>query len=762
MTDDTLQHWATLPPDKLGPKVQEKFDEFEMALLNRDLPRMQAATYAYYGQDEQGYDTATVGRTGKQGQIRILKDNEFRTVLRNKLTIATSEPSAFVPVPSNSDSDSQASTVLARAVLDYYFDELGAEKQCVGAAESSEALSWSWVDVAWEDEAGPLGQARPGIIPAPQDGTPPPAPGGTDATPPPAGGEPSGTPPPNLRLTQRRVGDAAIRHLLPTDVGFEYDARGDVQWLILRRWINKFDLAAREEARAQEALALGDAERARAFAENASRLRAMSGDTREDRVSRFIRGWSMGALGATDAPRVPSDEVAVLELRHRKTPGCPEGRWCRVVAGNLVLDCGPARYVDETGEDDLACYRMAAGERFGTPRAYTSAHDALGLQKAVDTLTSIPYSNQAAQGLNVIVSAEGSDLRPEDLREGLLALYAKGDPAGWPRTLDLAHTDPQIFEFRDTLKGDLGSKLGMDDQAMGRGPLPSSGSLAVLLDDKTQRSVSGLAKAYNELRRQVATGILKRFKQFGHESRTLPLMLGKSKRAVMGSFAGSDLGGIDRVKVETTASIMRSVSGRQVVAESIINAKAAGMPIEALITFWETGKWEPLVEDEHAEMLTIREENERLLSGEALEPVGMNGAPLPPGPDGQPPTSTALFTDNPIKHLLGHRPVLASPAARKNPGVVANAGAHMMAHVRIAMQWMAGDPLLLLLHGPPPQMPMAGMLPPGTQTPGGAPAESGGGEQPQKPPSEPRAPSPPKNPSNGQSWNPTGEVTPNA
>lgn len=723
-TDDTQQHWATLPADKLAPKVREKFDEFQEALRARDLDRMLLATYAYFGCDEDGNETARIGRKGKQSQIRYLMDNEYRTVLRNKLTIATSEPAGFVPVPANSDSDTQASVVIARAVLDYYFDEFGAEKQCLMAAEASENLAWAWVDVPWNERAGPKAPRRPGLAPMPMGE---------------AMGAEGEAPPPNLQLVEETVGDAEVRFYLPTEVAFEFDARGDRQYLILLRWVNKYDLAAEapDDATRQKILALGP-------------------DGNTTTASAQIRGWN--SQGSVSAPRATSDEVPVLELRHKKTPGCPDGRWFRVVGGDIALSDGPARYVDELGQDDLACYRIAAGERYGTPRAYTSAHDALGLQRAVDTLTSVPYSNQAAQGLNVILNPEGNNLRPEDLREGLMALNYKGGSEAKPERLDLAHTDAQIFEFRKTLKADVGSKMGMDDQAMGRGALPSSGALAALLDDKTQRSVSGLAKAYNELRREVATGILRRFKQFGHQSRTLPLMLGKSKRAVMGSFSKNELGGIDRVKVETTSNAMRTASGRWQLGQMVIDAKAKGLPIEPLITLIETGKWEPLVEDEYAEQLTIREENERLLAGEALEPPPppVVAPGQPPPPPAQQVAPTALFTDHPLKHILGHRPVLASPAARKNQAVVDNAAAHMMAHVGILMRWVQGDPLLLALHGPPPQMPMPGSLGPGGPPPG---PPSGGGEAPSGP-TEGR-PAPPKNPSNGQPWTPTGEVNSN-
>lgn len=755
------QHWATLTGDKLAAKVVEKFQEFEDALVNRELDRMQLATYAYYGCDEQGNDTAHIGRAGKQGQIRILKDNEYRTVLRNKLTIATADPAGFQPVPKNSDSDTFSAVPLARAVVEYHFDELGWEKRCKAAAEQSENLSWAWVEAAWDEKAGPLAQARPAQAPGSMGAAlaqPAEIPEAEVEEVP--GMEPPPAAPPNLVLQQRRTGEAVVRGYLPTDVAFDFDARGETQWLTTRRWVNKFDLAAEVESDAQEAAGKGDMENAQRLMDVAGKLRMMGGDIREDRVSRFVRGWTASSQGQTGAPRTSTDEVAVLELRHKKTPGCPDGRWAKVVNG-LLLEEGPARYVDGQGADDLAVYRIAAGERYGTPRAYSSAHDALGLQKAVDTLTSVPYSNQAAQGLNVIVSGEGSDLRPEDLREGLVALYAKGDPAGWPKRLDLAGTEPQVFEFRDTLKNNIGQKMGMDDQAMGRGPMPSSGSLAALLDDKTQRSVSGLAQAYNELRREVATGLLKRYQQFGHESRSLPLTIGKTKLAMMRGFSSKELEGFDRVKLEPVSGAMKSASGRWEMGRMIIDAKAAGVPIQPLITLVETGKWEPLVEDEFAAGLVIRQENERLLSGEALEPMGLDGKPAPPRPDGSPVTSTASILDNPYEHVQGHKAVGGSPEARRNVAVMGNTNAHILAHVQMGMAWIAGDPVLNFIHGPPvdrngrPLTAAAFAGPgPGGQASGSPDGSEGG------PPSggEAKRPSPPKNPSTGDQWSPTGEV----
>lgn len=728
-------HWATEKGARLGAEMKERFDRFEFSLRARDLARMTQALLTYYGADEVGHESYRISREGKQNQIRYVIDNEFRTVVRNKLTIATASPGGFQPVPKNSDADTQRGTMLARGLLDYEFDELGVDAKCRAAAEMSEVLAWSYVDVGWNDDAGPSAGVTPTLGEAPQaaEGAPPVRPmEGTVAAP---------------------AGDVEIGEMMPSDVAFDYDARGDIQYLILRHWPNKYDLAAQVEKRGDvPGSAQGSAKML------ADGIRSYRYDGQNDQTSWQLRGW--GGLTAT-VSRAQNDEVPLFELRHLPTPGCPGGRWARMLTPSLMIDEGPCRYFDSDGNGDLACYKMDAGRRFGTPRSYTSAHDMLGLQKVVDTLTSIIHSNSAALGLNVIAMPESpTGVRIEDVREGLVAAYYSGGKDALPVPLQLGRTSPEIPEFLDSARASMAAKEGLNQQSMGRDTREMSGSLAALLDTSTQRSVSDTGDAFRELRRKVATGILWRFQQFAKSARNLSLKVGKARRALLGDFSGEDLSGIARVGLEEIPASMRGISGRVQALELAGNLQKVGIPPEVVFSVLETGKYEAQFEGPMAEILTIREENERLLQGEALDvppppvdPATGQPLPLPPGaPPPPPPRATAVFTDNPIKHFMEHRVVGASPAARANPAIMANLRMHLQAHMPFLMAWLQGDPLMLALHGPPPQMPMP-VAPPGA---------AGGGEQHAALPkggdtaAPPGAPEQPTNPTTGAKWTPSG------
>lgn len=734
-----LVHWATKTGAELGAEMKERFDRFEFALRTRDLERMLVALVTYFGADEVGHESYHINREGKQGQIRYVIDNEFRTVVRNKLTIATASPGGFQPVPKNSDSDTQRGTMLARGLLDYEFDEQGVDAKCRAAAEMSEVLSWSYVDVAWNDAAGPEAGATPTLGEAP---------------PVPEGAPPGALPPPRPLADVQAVpaGDVEVRELMPSDVAFDYDARGDQQYVILRRWLNKYDLAAQVEAKGDKpGSPPGSAK------ELADQIRAYRYDGQADQISWQLRGW--GGL-TTRTSRAQNDEVPVFELRHLPTPGCPGGRWARMLTPSMMLDEGPCRYFDPDGNGDLACYKMEAGARFGTPRSYTSAHDGLGLQKVIDTLTSIIHSNSAALGLNVIAMQDTpTGVRIEDVREGLVAAYYTGGKDNLPVPLKLGGTDPTIPEHLDRARNSLAAKMGMNAQSMGRDTRDLSGSAMALLDTSTQRAVSDLGEAYTELRRKVATGILWRFQQFAKTARNLSLKVGKARRALLGEFTGEDLAGIARVGVEEIPALMRSAAGRIQALELAGNLQKVGIPPEVVFTVLETGKYEAQFEGPMAEILTIREENERLLQGEALETPPQvdpqTGQPIPPLPGAPPPRATAVFTDNPIKHFMEHRVVGASPAARANPTIMQNLRLHLQAHMPFLMAWMQGDPLMLALHGQPPAMPMPAAPPGGPPGPGGEGAALPQGGDAAAPPGAPQQPT---NPTTGEKWQPTGAV----
>ena len=726
------QYWPTLTGADLAAAVMERFREFEEAFRERDLPRMRIAALTYYGEDADGGSTHEIGRAGTKDQIRILKDNEYRAIVTNKLTIATSEPAGFLPVPVNTDSDSQATSLITRGVLDYYFDEGKIDAKTYAAAEIAEVLGWAYVDVGWERDAGPVVQelpllAEPGQFQLPTEASLMPG----DAAAPAQLGPDQQIP----GIETLRGGEPEVTPLLPCDRAFDYDARGDCPWVIIRHWRNKWDVAA------------GVAD-----PELRERIQALTYGREQDEVSQALRGWNGEGTKRTS----PEDEIPVYELRHVPTAACPEGRFALVLASDLIIEEGPAPF-----DDDLGVYRIAQAERFGTPRAYTSGHDMLGLQRAVDTVTSIPYSNQAALGLNIIVSRDGAGeagggngLSVRHLMEGLVHIEYSGGEENKPETLALANTPKEIFPFREDLKKSMATKAGMDNLSMGREDRDLSGAAMALLDSRTQRAVSQTAKAYAQLRLDVANALLRRFKQFARESRELPLLVGKYKRPMLAQFSGSTFEGIDRVRLETISPLMRSPAGRLELAGKLIEAKGAGVEPEMIMAVIETGKYEALTEAPMAMRILIREENEHL----------QEGIQIPP----------ALWTDHPMEHVREHNVVLNSMAARNDPNIIALVREHLESHMPHLMAWANGDLIMLSTHGPPPQeviaavqMQMAPPGAPGASAPGSP--GSAGGTLPPKPgatteaappaPGQPQdGPRMPTNPATGEAYTPTGEV----
>jgi hypothetical protein len=128
----------------------------------------------------------------------------------------------------------------------------------------------------------------------------------------------------------------------------------------------------------------------------------------------------------------------------------------------------------------------------------------------------------------------------------------------------------------------------------------------------------------------------------------------------------------------------------------------------------ETGKLEPLIEAEQAELLNIRSENELLQSGRP---------------------ATVIALDNHQLHIREHKVVLDDPAAREDPNVTQATLAHIQEHLAQWQALSAAQPALLQVLGlqPIPPSPMPGMPPVGNEPPpveGGTPGvQQAGPEQ---------------------------------
>ena len=119
---------------------------------------------------------------------------------------------------------------------------------------------------------------------------------------------------------------------------------------------------------------------------------------------------------------------------------------------------------------------------------------------------------------------------------------------------------------------------------------------------------------------------------------------------------------------------------------------------EQFIQVMQTGRLEPVIEGEQAEIMLIKDENEHLMDGKEI---------------------MAISTDDHIKHIKEHKVVLASIEARKNDTIVPATLAHIQEHIELLKTTDPG--LLAVLDQPamgmPPGADQGGMGPMTKQNP---------------------------------------------
>lgn len=734
MSTTTNKHFATLEGNALAQEMVSRFTQFIADLRQcHDLRRMRLGFLALYGEDEQGNNTYETTAVGQDGQARVLKSNQLRVHLLQRINLATADLPDMKPVPTNTDADSQAQAQLSEAVLNCYRKERQLDETALETMLIGEALLWSWLDTAWDETLGEIVETVPAETDAEGNVT---------------------------RTTTTYAGDVRARPVLPIDCAFDIRRRdGEVPWVIIRRWVNKYDAAASYLART------GDETTANA-------ITTLTGSVLNLTEFSFIFGpWTTQPL---------ADDIEVLELRHMPCPSAPLGRRAVLVGGRYFLSGGSLTAPGQDGSrapapdaalspdgkpaKDLGIYPYVAGRRIGSPRGYSAVADVTGTQTAIDVLTSIPYTNQRGLGGNVIWTPEASGLSYNKLSEALAHVTTKSAQHK-PEVLQLLATGKEVFEFRAQLISELGTALGMDAVSMGTAKDIKSGADGAMRDSVSQRAVSGPAKSFIRMLQSACENVLRLLRQHAKSKRSLPLIVGKAKAPMMRSFSAEDLGDSERLSVEAVPAALRLPSGRLAIAQMLLGAKAAGgepmINEQQFLSVISTGKLEPLTEAPQNELLRIRSENERLATGEVLDtppPTPEQVAQLRAGAPPPPVMVTARISDNHPQHIREH---LANGATDEDAAVATNRFAHVQAHINL---WRSTDPAILMACQIPPPPPPPGMMLPPPGGPGGPPSGTGGppsGPPQGAGPQNPDMPQMPKNPSSGERYSPTAEVNAN-
>lgn len=453
-------------------------------------------------------------------------------------------------------------------------------------------------------------------------------------------------------------GDLVIKSHTPDDIIVDVeDFRGRTdRWVIVRELVDKWELAAR-------------------YPQARDTILASTGMRPEFYIANF-----------DVITRQHHDVVEMYTLYHDKTPACPQGRKMVMVDKTWLSD-------EPLGYERAPVFHIIPQRIAGSRWGYTVGFDLLPIQELINSLYSTIATNQTAFGVTRLLIPNGSNISVEEVSRGLaFVMYDSALPP--PKTLEALNTPAEIGKFIQMLEQDMQVLSGVNSVQRGNPDASlKSGSALAMVQSMAIQFVNGLQAAYVSMIEDSGTAVINILKSKAAAPR-VAVIAGKSNRSEVKEFVGDDLSGVDRVLVDVGSPMSRTPAQRLQTVQLLGDMGMLQSP-EQVVTLIESGRVEPAYEGASANLLLIRDENERLMAGEC-----------PP----------VLKTDDPKKHLIGHSSVLSSTDSRKDGNVVVAVTKHLQMHID---EWRNADPNFMMAMGYPPMLQPA--LPPGAPPGGGMP-----------------------------------------
>lgn len=609
---DNNQYFAAKKPEEVAAVLYNKVGGWCTSLeANGYLDKLRAMYCSYHGAYYRDMGSGhQVTFSGEQGELVNLPVNQFRNIATNMLVMTTSNRPTMQCRSTNTDYKSLRQTLLANNILDYYMREKKLETFLKKAVEYAIVYGAGFVVMQWNATTGKEVDFD-------------------EAT--------------NTHIYE---GDIEFENLSPFDVIYDNTKESGIHdWVLIRRWKNKYDLAAK-------------------YPEYADKIKSLQ--TKSD-LFRFRLGMS-SLLDYTD-------DVEMIEFFHKRTDSMPDGRYMLFLSQDIVLQDTPNPY------RVLPVFRIAPSDIHGSPYGYTPMFDLLPLQEYLNSSYSTIATNQNAFGVQNILNPRGTDIQPNQLVGGLNIIDYNAQ-AGTPTPLNLTKTPEEIFKFNEMIEKAMETISGVNSVARGN-PESSlkSGTALALVQAMALQFNSGLQQSYVELIEDVGNAIIKMLQDYAYTPRIVAIV-GKTNRGYVKEFTSEDISSISRVIVDIGNPLARTTAGRVQMAQELIQYN--DITPKQYVNVIETGNLEEVTEDIVNENLLMRAENEALLDGE-----------IP----------SAVFTEQHKTHIDYHRSVLFDPELKKDEGLVERVQQHIQQHITLLR---TTDPDLLVLMGqqplqPPPQ-----------------------------------------------------------
>lgn len=265
-------YFAAEDIDNIGSEIVKRVEDYREHL--RTSGRLQLWRAAYYYYYKPMHDGCSLNSSGEEGEYTNISVNHYKNLLLHLKTMTTQARPAFEPRATNSDFKSQAQTILATGLLDYYMREKKLERYIKAGVEQALLFGEAYVRAEWDSNLGEIYGVNPETQ-APQ-----------------------------------REGDIRYQNFLPHNVARDYskDSSDDHDFYILTTYQNKWTLAAQYPELEEKILMLPT----------------------KDEVE---KDFNIGRTIANEE----SEDVCVYEFYHRPTAALPNGRLVVCLADDVVL-----------------------------------------------------------------------------------------------------------------------------------------------------------------------------------------------------------------------------------------------------------------------------------------------------------------------------------------------------------------------------------------------------------------------------------------
>lgn len=395
--------------------------------------------------------------------------------------------------------------------------------------------------------------------------------------------------------------------------------------------------------------------------------------------------------------QVDNDSVWLFKAYHKPTPALPKGRYTLFCESDAILDDGDNPY------EALPIFCIRPELKYGGAYGHATIFDLLPAQESLNLLNSSIISNQKAFGVQNVVVFKESGVNPAEVSGALNIIEVnllEGAPnGGLPQTLQLCQTPAEVFKYATDVVSQMEMISGVNSAARGAPPSNlTSGTAIALVATAANTFNSSVESAYTQLCEESASFLVKLLYRFMAYVDVVAIS-GKNNAYAAKEFKGSDFKGIQRVKITVGNPISKTLSGKVMVADNLLQNQLITNTSEYL-EMLTSGTITPILEGPTAQTMYIREENDRLGNGHQVQMI--------------------IFDDH-QRHIQEHLTLTFRPDVRDNAQIISNVLQHIQEHMDAIETLSVQNPMALAISAGQPIQ--ATPPPPGQQPP--APGQAG-------------------------------------